>query len=249
MNTPTLTLISHTLCPYVQRAVITLTEKAIDHERIYIHLDDPPDWFKRISPLGRVPVLLVDGRPLFESTVIVEYLDELTPNSLHPTDPFEKSQHRAWMEYGSSILDTIGGYYSAKDTAALERKRDQLAALFARLEQELGTGPYFGGGDFSLVDAVFGPIFRYFDVFERYGELGIFDHTPKVRRWRSALAARPSVQTAVGPDYEEELHRFVIARQGRLGELALAWERRVLWPNRNAPPVPAGYQTASAETP
>lgn len=248
MNTPALTLVSHTLCPYVQRAVITLTEKAIDHERVYIDLNDPPDWFQRISPLGRVPVLLVDGRPLFESAVIVEYLDETTPGSLHPADAFEKAQHRAWMEYGSSILDTIWEYYTAMDSAALERKRDRLATLFARLEGELGAGPYFGGRDFSLVDAVFGPVFRYFDVFERYGELGIFAHTPKVRQWRSALAARPSIQTAVGPGYGEKLHRFVIARKGRLGELALAWERRALRPNPDGPTAPAAHPVAPAET-
>src|SRR4029450_6177472 len=72
-----LKLISHKLCPYVQRAVIALTEKGIPFERIDIDLANKPDWFLKISPLGKVPVLVVaqDGREvaLFESNVICEY--------------------------------------------------------------------------------------------------------------------------------------------------------------------------------
>ena len=57
---PKLTLISHKLCPYVQRAVIALTEKGVPFERIDIDLANKPDWFLKISPLGKVPVLLVE---------------------------------------------------------------------------------------------------------------------------------------------------------------------------------------------
>lgn len=60
-----------------------------------------------------------------------------------------------------------------------------------------------------MVDAVFGPIFRYFDVFDAIAEFGVFDHAPKVRAWRSALAARPSVKTAVLPGYPARLLDFL----------------------------------------
>ena len=80
---PKLTLISHKLCPYVQRAVIALTEKGVPFERIDIDLANKPDWFLKISPLGKVPVLLVetaDGEAaLFESNVICEYIEETHP--------------------------------------------------------------------------------------------------------------------------------------------------------------------------
>ncbi|MEP0935594.1 glutathione S-transferase N-terminal domain-containing protein [Leptolyngbya sp. NM2-A1] len=59
VDLPTLKVISHTLCPYVQRSIITLLEKQIPHEREYIDLSNKPDWFLKISPLGRVPILLV----------------------------------------------------------------------------------------------------------------------------------------------------------------------------------------------
>ena len=82
-----LTLISHHLCPYVQRAAISLTEKNVPFERIYIDLANKPDWFTAISPLGKVPVLKVGEDRIFESNVILEYLEDTQPNPLHPADP------------------------------------------------------------------------------------------------------------------------------------------------------------------
>jgi glutathione S-transferase len=76
MNTPRLTLISHALCPYVQRAAIVLAEKGIAFERRDIDLANKPDWFLAVSPLGKTPVLLVDGEAIFESAVICEYLED-----------------------------------------------------------------------------------------------------------------------------------------------------------------------------
>ena len=78
--TAKLTLISHKLCPYVQRAVIALNEKGVPFERVDIDLANKPDWFLKLSPLGKVPVLIVRGDagevPLFESNVICEYIEE-----------------------------------------------------------------------------------------------------------------------------------------------------------------------------
>ena len=69
---PRLKLISHRLCPYVQRAVIAQTEKGVAFERIDIDLADKPDWFLAISPLGRTPVLQAGNTAIFESAVILE---------------------------------------------------------------------------------------------------------------------------------------------------------------------------------
>src|SRR5689334_17901425 len=105
-----LTLISHPLCPYVQRAAIVLQEKGVAYERRDIDLANKPDWFLRISPLGKTPVLLVDDEAIFESAVICEYLDDTLAPRLHPQDPLQRARHRAWMEFGSSLLNTIGAF-------------------------------------------------------------------------------------------------------------------------------------------
>src|SRR4051794_30341009 len=102
-----LTLVSHALCPYVQRAAIVLKEKNVAFERVDVDLAHKPDWFLRLSPLGKTPVLVVDGEALFESAVICEYLDETRPPRLHPPDALARARERAWMEFGSAVLGGI----------------------------------------------------------------------------------------------------------------------------------------------
>lgn len=210
-----LTLISHHLCPYVQRAAIALAEKGMPYERRYVDLAAKPDWFLAISPLGKVPLLIVkqdDGTDavLFESAVICEYLEETQPGAaLHPADPLTRAQHRGWIEYGSSILSDLWGFETAKEAGTYEAKRKALVDKFGRVEAELGDGPFFAGAAFSLVDAVFAPIFRYFDVFDIIVPTGVFDALPRVTAWREILAQRPSVRAAVTDDYADRLKVFL----------------------------------------
>jgi glutathione S-transferase len=85
-----LKLVSFDLCPYVQRAAIVLAEKGVLFERIDVDLSDKSDWFKTISPLGKVPLLQVGDEVLFESAVIVEYLEETRGRPLHPSGPMAR---------------------------------------------------------------------------------------------------------------------------------------------------------------
>ena len=217
-----LELVSHDLCPYVQRAVIALTEKGVAHDRTDIDLAAKPAWFRAISPLGKVPLLRVrtgQGETvLFESAVICEYLEDTQPNPLHPADPLERARHRAWIEFASATLDDVAGFYNAAPEL-FEAKRERLAGRFAWLERHLGEGPYFAGPRFSLVDAAFAPLFRYFDTIERIADFGFFDGLPKVAAYRAALAVRPSVQGAVVADYPARLMTFLRRRPSHLSTL------------------------------
>jgi len=215
-----LTLVSHVLCPYVQRAAIVLAEKGVPFERRDVDLAAKPDWFLAVSPLGKTPVLLVDGVPIFESAVICEYLDETLAPRLHPQDPLERARHRAWMEFGSAVLNGIAAFYNAPDERTLAARRGELRQRFEQLEAVLASaerkGPWFAGERFSIVDAVFAPVFRYFDVFERIADFGFFDGLPRVTAWRRALAERPSVRRAAAPDYAQRLLDFLRARGSAL---------------------------------
>jgi glutathione S-transferase len=209
----------------VQRAVIALNEKGVAFERVDIDLANKPAWFLKISPLGKVPVLTVASDEgdiaLFESNVICEYIEESQGGArLHPQDPLQRAQHRAWMEFGSAILADLWGLETTNDAAIFEGKREAVAAKFARVEAALGAGPFFAGRDFSLVDAVFAPIFRYFDVFDEFIDLAVFAKTPKLRKWRAELAKRPSVKAAVGSDYPELLRAFLVRHDAHLLKLA-----------------------------
>lgn len=218
-----LELISHTLCPYVQRAAIALQEKGVGFTRRYIDLANKPGWFLAISPLGKVPLLRVnDNDVLFESAAIVDYLDETEAPMLHPENAIKRAQHRAWIAFASEVLNDIAGLYNAANEAAFERKVADIDTRFQRLEETLGPGPYFAGSNFSLVDAAFAPVFRYFDVFETAVDLGLFANRPKLSAWRRALAQRPSVRQAVASDFGTELAAFLRRRDSHLARLMAA---------------------------
>jgi glutathione S-transferase len=215
-----LKLVSHKLCPYVQRAVIALKEKGVPFERIDIDLNNKPEWFLKISPLGKTPVLLVGDKAIFESAVILEYLEETRPNPLHPRDAIARAEHRAWIEFGSAVLGDIWGLETSKDEASFKPKVKQSEERFARLEARLVAAPWFDGETFSLVDAVFAPAFRYFDVFDEMGDFGILTGKPKIARWRQSLRERVSVREAVGVDYPELLRAFMRKHDAYLLKLA-----------------------------
>jgi len=215
----TLKLVSSHLCPYVQRAAISLAEKSQSFERIYIDTAHKPAWFKKASPLGKVPLLMVGDDVIFESAVILEYLEDTTVPKLHPSDPLVRADHRAWIEFGSTVLADIAGFYRALDPSTFEQKRVLLTERFARLEDRVVARPWFDGSAFSLVDSVFGPVFRYFDFFDAVSDFGILAGKPRIARWREALAQRPSVQGAVAPDYPQRLRSFIAALDSHLSRL------------------------------
>lgn len=227
-----LLLVSHNLCPYVQRAVIALTEKGVAFERRYIDLAAKPDWFLDLSPTGKTPLLVVAREPVFESNVILEYLEETQPHPLHPRDPLMRARHRGWLEFASVILNDIAGLYNADTDERFAAGLDVLADRFTKVEAALAGGPYFGGDTFSLVDAAFGPVFRYFDVFEQIADVRVFDGVSKTAEWRHHLAARESVKQAVSSNYAENLLRFLQRKRSVLGGLARSVEHRERTPDR-----------------
>lgn len=213
-------LITHVLCPYVQRSVIVLQEKRIPYRRTDIDLANKPEWFQEISPLGKVPVLVTGQKQsLFESAVICEYLNDVTPGSLHPEDALERAEHRAWIEFGSGLLNHIAQLYNAPTEESYDSTRHTLQTRFQQLETRLGSGPYFSGERFRIIDAVYGPIFRYFDVLEPMVELDIFQRLMKVQAWREQLRQRESVRQAVTHDYPERLLAFIRDRRSYLSSL------------------------------
>ncbi|HKX43664.1 MAG TPA: glutathione S-transferase family protein [Burkholderiaceae bacterium] len=215
-----LVLVSHALCPYVQRVAIALHEKGTPFRRVDVDLANKPDWFVAMSPLAKTPLLQVanngDAAVLFESAVILEYLEETIAPPLHPAAPLRRADHRGWIEFASSVLNDVAGLYSAADPTAFAAKRAALRAKFERVETRLGarqaSGPLFDGPLFSLVDAAFAPVFRYWAVFDEFASFGTFDGLSKVQAWRAALARRESVRRAALPDYAARLRAFLEAR-------------------------------------
>jgi glutathione S-transferase len=220
-----LTLISFDICPYVERSRIVLLEKSLPHEVEFIDLANKPAWFLEVSPMGRVPVLLLDGRPVFESMIINELVNELYPDPpLFPDDPFARAEGRGWIVFandvvmpggGAAMLAIAGGVKGDALAKPLRTLRDALG----KLEQKLthGGGPFFLGRDFSLVDASYAPFFRRWRIAEGWGvpEAGLLASFPKVSAWAQAMLSRPSVAAAEPEQLDSKSRRFYADRAAK----------------------------------
>ncbi len=205
-------LVSFELCPYVQRSVITLNEKGVEFDIEYIDLSNKPDWFLAISPLGKVPVLVVDDDTvLFESAVINEYLDEVTEGRMLPEDPLKRAYGRAWIEFSSNLLMDSYRMQMSKDAAGVKEHAAKVHDKLARLEQQLpADGPFFYGKELSLVDSSVAPALQRLAWSEALQpDLGVFSGLTKVSRWRDALLARDSVKKSTVPDIVERFHAYL----------------------------------------
>ena len=216
-----LTLISHPLCPFVQRAAIVLLEKGIQFDRIDVDLSAKPDWFLAVSPTGKVPVLKVrqdnaQDAILFESMVICEYLDETQGGTpMYPIDALARARNRAWIEFASQAQAEAWQFLHARDSATADAKRTAFRERLGKLESEIGAGPFFDGSAFGMVDAVYAPLFRYFESIDATVAHQIFDGLPRISAWREALEARSSVRDAVVEDYADRFQTH-LRQQGAL---------------------------------
>jgi glutathione S-transferase len=223
MPDSSLTLISHPLCPFVQRAAIVLLEKGVSFDRIEVDLAAKPDWFLALSPTGKVPLLKVsqaDGPDavVFESMVICEYLEEsLGGAELYPVDALSRARQRGWIEFGTATLADAWQFLNATDRPTADARQVAFRDRLQRLEAVLAAGPYFSGAAFGMVDAVFAPLFRYFNILDPTVSQPIFENLPRVSAWRAALAARQSVIAAVAGDYAERFRQHLRQHQALLG--------------------------------
>jgi glutathione S-transferase len=207
-------LVSFRICPFVQRSRITLLHKRVPHTVTYIDLKAPPDWFHAVSPLGKVPLLRVDGEVLFESAVINEFIDETTPPPLLPAEPLARARSRAWIAFATELQGSLYRVAMAADEGDFTAARSRLLEQLGRLEEALGNGPWFNDAAFSLVDASFAPLFMRLALLEEAAPLlpdGAFAHCAA---WSDALLALPAVRDSVVNDFPERYLAHVAASGG-----------------------------------
>ena len=202
-------LISFDLCPFVQRSVITLLKKNAKFDITYIDLETPPDWFLKISPFGKVPVLKAENQVIFESAVINEYVDEVTPPALMPQKPIDKALNRAWIEFASELLMYQYQLSIAENQEIFDSAESKLLISFEKLEDFLTGTEYFNGSGFSLVDAAFAPLFTRFDILLPILENEILEDKPKINQWAKKLVAEDAVKRSVKPDFNEKYLQYI----------------------------------------
>lgn len=201
-----LELISFKICPFVQRAVITLLHKKVPYNITYINLASPPDWFTQISPFGKVPILKInDEHVIFESAVIDEYLDEVTPGRLLPEDPVLRAIDRSWIEFATGLTLEFSGLVRSQDEQDWQARLQLVSKKLKWLEDRLDGGPWFNGKDFSLVDIAYAPLFMRTKLLNLADTLYPQQDFPKVAQWEQALLALPELPESVTEDFDDTL--------------------------------------------
>ncbi len=217
-------LCSFRTCPWVQRAAIVLRAKQIDYDITYIdqERDKRPDWFMAISPHGKVPALVIDGKEaLFESNAIAEYLDETIAPRLAPEDPLARARNRAWTDYLPTFAIAVSLTSYANSQEIFDAKKEKIPEPFSKLDAALAKrgndGPYFNGDKLSLVDAGYAPFLQRFTFMNRLKPLGIIERYPHLAAWRDALLADPAVIASTVTDFEAVWQEQLVVRGRWLG--------------------------------
>lgn len=217
---------SAAVCPFAQRTLILLKEKKLSYELIEIDLDHKPDWFMKVSPYGKVPLLKHADHYLYESSIINEYLEEVFPSpAFLASDPVTRAFMRIWIAYCNS--EFIPVYYKlllTQDQTQHPALREQLIQALYYIDQAgFGkhgiNGPYFFGAQISLVDITFYPFFERFVTNEYYRDTKIPLDCHRIRTWLAIMRQRPSViETSQPPQfYIERYAKFAAGDTSRSG--------------------------------
>ncbi|MSO99011.1 MAG: glutathione S-transferase family protein [Rhodospirillaceae bacterium] len=194
-----LELFSYEACPYAQRTRMALIEKGLDFTLTEVDLYNKPDWFKKLSPYGKVPLLKHKGDIVYESRIINEYLEDAFPQRpLLPREPMQRAKAHIWIDYCDSYLmpvlhKMIG---DRKDPAKLIEHRKAVAEKFLFMENEglrkLSPGPYWLGSDVSLVDLQFMPFLERFPCYESLWGVAIPAECTRLKQWIATMQGRDS---------------------------------------------------------
>jgi glutathione S-transferase len=178
-------------CPYCARVRIVLAEKSIEPEVVEVDLSDRPAWIYEKNPTGRVPVVEEDeGRPLPESAVIMEFLEERYPEpALLPADPADRAAARLLIFRDHELTDPYYAFRRGEDGAA-----EQFDAELARFDAMLGGQPYLGGAGYGLADIAYIPwLLRARDMLG----IDLSGYTALVD-WLARLEQRPAIAAEAG---------------------------------------------------
>ncbi|XP_055335831.1 glutathione S-transferase omega-1-like [Paramacrobiotus metropolitanus] len=156
-----LRLFSMRFCPYAERARLTLNIKKIPYEIVNINLTEKPEWYMaHHNPLGKVPTLHEPGKPkpVFESLIVAEYVDEHFPNEpkLLPKDEYEKARQKVAIEV---ITQKFINNLNAVGAKGDKEKVEELKKGLKEVEESL-TGQYFAGDKMGFVDVMIWPWFE-----------------------------------------------------------------------------------------
>ncbi|CAL5403230.1 unnamed protein product [Camellia sinensis] len=147
------------------RVKIALAEKEVDYEFREEDLSNKSPLLLKANPVNKqIPVLIHNSKPVYESLIIVEYIDEVWNHKspLLPSDPHQRAQARFWADYFDKKMYIAGRQLMFSTGEAQETVNNDLTGCLKVLEGELGYKPYFGGETFGIVDVALIPSYSFF---------------------------------------------------------------------------------------
>ena len=212
-----LKLVTSKFSPYGHRVEMALLEKNIPYEKEEIVLAQRPDWFVKDAPLGKVPLLYVGEKVLFESIVICEFLEENFPeNPLHPKDLKDKAWHRGWMEFSSGILAGTFGMINSQNQEEFDLRKAETVQKISLLDKHLKFSPYFDGEKFCLVDVCMASALKPLTFIDSKFTLEIFDLHKNAAAYVESVVTRGSLHKALPSDYEEVFKSYLERKKSHL---------------------------------
>ena len=189
--------------PTSQRVNATLVHKKVDYEPIETDITkkERPAEFTKVSPFGKVPVLVHDGRAIFESVVINEYIEEVWPEPrMLPADPADRAYARAWITYFNRVVTDRDGEFvhKAPDAASKQAICRKIFPDLAALDRELaGKQALFLGPELSLVDTAIAPFTRGLAIWAELVGDPSFARYENLAAYSARLEAHPVLRETV----------------------------------------------------
>ncbi|XP_059435758.1 probable glutathione S-transferase [Corylus avellana] len=198
------------------RASIALAEKGIKYEHKEEDVFNKSDLLLKMNPVHKkIPVLIHNGKPVCESLIIVQYIDEVRNDRcpLLPSDPYQRAQARFWADFiDKKVYESSRSLWTEKGEEQLEAARKDFLESFKTLEGELGEKPYFGGETFGFVDIALISFYSWFYVYETFGKLSMEAEFPKIIEWAKRCLQKKSVAKSL-PDEKKVYERVLDLRK------------------------------------
>ncbi|KAL7143538.1 hypothetical protein ABFS83_08G197900 [Erythranthe nasuta] len=198
---------------YGMRVRVALAEKGVEYEFKDENLLDKSTLLLEMNPIHKkIPVLIHNGKPVCESMMIVEYVDNVWKNEdsplLLPSDPYKRSQARFWADFiDKKVNDSQKKVWTMKGKEQEKGKEEFIEAL-KLLEGELGDKPYFGGDNFGFLDIALVPFYSWFYAYETLGNFRIEEHCPKLIEWIERCMQKESVSKSL-PD-PKKVYEYIL---------------------------------------
>ncbi|MEQ8371382.1 MAG: glutathione S-transferase family protein [Alphaproteobacteria bacterium] len=196
-------IVSTKTCPYAQRSRMALVEKGVDFDYKAVDLSNKPDWFLRLSPYGKVPVVRRGDEVVFESAIINEYLDEIFPQpALLPRDPYLRAWARIWIDFANTRFTAAYGaviYHPDADKAAVDTLMAHVHTMESNGLARFADGPYWLGRDVSLVDITYWPWFERWTALAEARGIAIPADCVHTLKWVDVMRQRESARQTANP--------------------------------------------------